>query len=107
MEQNPVRTHGVTHYDPDRCFGCRIKSVSFPANNPTFAPHYNHAVGRWVTSDRDFRDALKQASDANSEATGMEHNYEPRYPGDVASVPYRESDGVLDDRGRAISEAMA
>ncbi len=97
-----MRTHGVTHWAPESCPGCRYKTVMFPASNPTFEPHFNHAVGRYVTSDRDFRDALKQCAERNSVATGMDHNYEPRYPSDMRQVPYPEADEVLEtcDRPR-------
>jgi hypothetical protein len=39
--------------------------------------HFNPAVGRHVSNGRDFRDALKRASDEASENTGMEHRYVP------------------------------
>ena len=42
-----------------------------------FRPHFNHSVGRYVTSQRQFNDALKHASDANSLTTGTDHNYQP------------------------------
>jgi hypothetical protein len=101
-----TRTHGITHYTPDTCFGCRVKTVGFPATNPTFVPHFNHAVGRYVTSDRDFRDALKVCAEVNSVATGMDHCYEPRYPADMTQVPYPEADGVLEEKGRIVAKAM-
>lgn len=47
-----------------------------------FEPHFNHAVGRYVTSAADFRAALSEASDKATETTGIEHNFVP--------VDYRE-----------------
>lgn len=48
-----------------------------------FVPHFNHSVGRYVTSDADFRDALKQASEQAYDNTGIEHNYVPVEPREV------------------------
>lgn len=91
--------HGVDHYNPDECFGCKVKTIQLPAfNGPVFKPHFNYAVGKYVNSDREFRDELKRAGDTNSEITGTGHSYEPRYPGDTQ--PIREADQVLDDRAR-------
>ena len=98
-------THGVTHWDPDNCTGCRYKTVQVAAT-PAMQPHFNHAVGDYVTSDRDFREALKRAGERNSLATGMNHEYEPRYPGDLPEPPHREADGVLDTRARNLMEGI-
>ena len=43
----------------------------------SFHPHFNHSLGRYVSSERDFSDGLKRASEANSLATGTDHNYVP------------------------------
>lgn len=53
--------------------------------NPTstFRPHFNAAVGQYVSSDRQFRDALRRGSDMQSERTGMEHRYVPIDPRDT------------------------
>ena len=77
-----TRTHGVTHYTPESCFGCRVLTVQF---RPTcaFQPHYNWSVGEYVETDRDYRDALKRCSDEQSARTGIDADYQPRYPGDI------------------------
>lgn len=62
-----------------------------------FTPHFNHAVGQHVTSKREFEDALKRGSDANSERVGMDHNYAPVYPGDMASLEPKTDTQAIDD----------
>ena len=42
-----------------------------------FQEHFNQAVGRPISNQREFNDALKEASDRQSERTGMEHRYAP------------------------------
>lgn len=64
--------------------------------------HFNISVGKWVKNELELRDEFKRASDRNSEATGLYHNYEIRYPGDTE--PIREADYVLDDRAKAIRD---
>lgn len=90
-----IRTHGRTHYDPDTCYGCKLLSVEF--GKPTFQPHYNHAVGKFVRSQREFDDALKRASHSASERTGIHHNYEPIHPSDlVNNAPPEKAPSHLD-----------
>lgn len=91
-----IRTHGVTHFDPSSCFGCKLQTIYL--SPPAFQPHYNYSVGKWVNSDKEFRDELKRAAEANSIITGTYHNYEPRYPGDTQ--PLQAADQVLEDRAR-------
>lgn len=100
-----IRTHGVTHYDPESCFGCKVLSVQIQPDGGAFKPHYNWSVGKFVNSKRDYENELNRCADRNSEATGVDHSYEPRYPGDTE--PIRSADGVLDKQAanhRAISE---
>lgn len=92
-----TRTHGITHFDPDLCEGCKISTLSFGA--PVFKPHFNWAVGQYVNNDREYRDALKSCAERNSLSTGLDHNYEPRYPGEVE--PIREADQAVEDHLRA------
>lgn len=80
-----IRTHGVTHYDPDACFGCKLLSVQF--GEPTFEPHFNHSVGRYVTSWGDFNEALRRSGDVQSERTGIHSQYEAIHPSDLISSP--------------------
>jgi hypothetical protein len=67
-----------------------------------FQAHYNWAVGAYVNNEQEYRDQLKYCAERNSIATGVDHNYEIRYPGDTQ--PIREADQVLDDRARNIRE---
>jgi hypothetical protein len=63
-------------------------------------PHFNYSVGRYINNDREFRDALKRRGEQNSLATGLDTDYQPKYPGETE--PIREADGVLDDTARNI-----
>lgn len=99
------QSHGVDHWLPDSCFGCRVKTIQYPAfHGPAFKPHYNYAVGKYVSTDREFRDALKVCSERNSVSTGIDHNYEPRYGSDLK--PMQDADGVLDIRARNLSKQL-
>jgi len=68
-------THGHTHYTPDTCFGCRIRTIALHPS--TFQAHYNWSVGKWVNNRREYTDELKRASDAQSLATGIDADYQP------------------------------
>jgi len=92
--------HLCTH--SPSCFGCKVKTLHL--RSPAFAPHYNYTVGKYVSTDAEFRDELKRASEANSEQTGLYHNYEPRYPGDTQ--PIRSADNILDDQAREITKCQ-
>lgn len=70
----------------NNCFGCKLRTLQFAAA-PAMQPHFNHSVGQYINSDREFRDALKRSSERNSIATGIDHDYQPRYPGDT-EVPH-------------------
>lgn len=95
-----MRTHGITHFLPDKCFGCKLTTLQLAP--PTFVPHFNWAVGQHVRSQQELNDALKTCAERNSIATGAEHSYELREPGDLK--PIREADQVLDDRARNITK---
>jgi hypothetical protein len=93
------KTHGRSHFTPETCFGCQVLTLSIQPTSG-LQPHFNYAVGRYVNNDREFRDALKRRGEQNSRATGLDTNYEPRYPGETS--PIREADGVFDDTARNI-----
>lgn len=76
FKSEPTEEHCPTHGNVLR----RKYSFAVPK---LFVPHYNHSVGRYVTSESDFRSALKKASDEASATTGVEHNYVP--------IDYREA----------------
>jgi|SRR5215472_12545478 len=78
-----IRTHGTTHYTPDSCYGCRVLTIQFGI--PAFTPHYNYAVGHWVTSWQDFNDRMKRKGD---EAQTV---YEPIHPADLRANPPPET----------------
>ena len=71
------------------CAGCGstepLRRVFGFALKPAMAPHFNNALGRYVTSDRDFGDGLKRASETASITTGIEHDYKPLEWGDHAA----------------------
>lgn len=99
-----IRTHGVTHFSPKSCFGCKVLTVEI-APTPAFQPHYNHSVGAYVNNQREYEDKLKYHADYNSEATGITHTYEPRLPGDVP-LPYPDADSgqAWEDRTKLIKD---
>jgi hypothetical protein len=96
------RTHGRTHYEPAICFGCKCLTLQLQPGS-VFRPHYNYSVGKYVNNDREFRDALKYRGEQNSLATGLDTDYQPKYPGE--SEPIRSADGVLDETAKRIRDA--
>jgi hypothetical protein len=56
-----------------------------------FQPHFNDSVGKPVSSMWEFREALKQAAQEESEATGIAHDYTALDPRD------RDAFGVSDE----------
>ena len=66
---------------------------------PAFQPHFNHAVGQYVSTDREFRDALKRGGEA------AESTYEPIYPGDRPAPDHEiieTSNRVTRDKGLVV-----
>lgn len=60
-----------------------------------FQPHFNVSVGRFVSSERDFNESLKELSDKQSERTGIAHNY---VPADISdSTAFGATDEGMDD----------
>lgn len=85
------------------CFGCKVKTIQL---RPTtaFQPHFNYSVGSYVETEQQFRDTLKRRAEANTIATGTEHNYEMRDPGDLRDTPYPDHDDILNTRARIIND---
>lgn len=65
-------------------------------------PHFNHAVGRYVTNNRDFNDALKERSEVQSLRTGIDSNYVRVDPGDMAE-PTKDTE-IFETRDRMIRD---
>lgn len=55
----------------------RRYSVHF---NSVMQEHYNHSVGKPISSMRQFKDELKRSSDRASERTGITHDFQPADP---------------------------
>jgi len=92
------------HTPPD-CFGCKIKTIQLRSHT-AFQPHFNYSVGRYIQTELEFRDTLKRRAEENTIATGTEHDYEMRDPGELAAhVPYPEHDDILNTRAKVINDA--
>lgn len=70
----------------------------FPMKMP-IPDHYSPTVGRHVSGERDFREALRVASASATERTGIEHNFQPVDMRDPALNPNPEKVEV-DNRTR-------
>ena len=75
---------------PCSCGG--ISKRVFHCNFPTsFQPHYNHSVGRYVSSQQQFNDILKSTSERESARQGTDVNFTPVDPGETKAL------GVTDE----------
>ncbi len=89
------------------CFGCKAASVIL-RNRTAFQPHFNYAVGQHVNTEREFKSLLRRRADENSIATGMDHNYEMRDPGEMReSTPFPDHDDIINAQGKGIAEKYA
>lgn len=74
---------------PQSCENCgheplhRVFGFSTP---PMMHEHFNHSVGKPISSMRQYRDELARKSEEASEYTGIEHSYAPIEPGDAAAA---------------------
>lgn len=57
----------------------------------SFQPHFNHAVGKYVSSQSEFNNELKYLGDRQTEQTGIPHSYVPIEIGD------RDAFGATDE----------
>lgn len=89
----PLLTDYPADTIPCPCGGTarRRWSVSFHRSMPE---HFNHSVGRYVSNESDFSDALKQKSEEATEKTGIPHNFAPVDLTDTATL------GVTEDMPR-------
>jgi hypothetical protein len=72
-----------------------------------FQPHFNYSVGEHVSTELQFRDALKRRAEENTLATGTEHNYEMRDPTEIAErTPFPEHDDIINAQGRRLANAQ-
>lgn len=62
----------------------RVFSFYSPPPKTQFQPHFNHSVGEFVQSKRDFLDKLNRKADIQTEALGYEQKYSMIEPGDVS-----------------------
>lgn len=83
------------------CGGASKRVFSFNSG-PSFSPHFNHSVGRYVSSNTDFNDALKQASDAQSLRTGLDHKFVRVDPGDVPAPT--QSTEIFETRNKIVRD---
>ncbi|HXA31504.1 MAG TPA: hypothetical protein VNV87_04535 [Acidimicrobiales bacterium] len=87
-------SHDGTH--GDQCFGCRIKSVSLVI--PAFRPHFNHSVGKYVSTSRDFDEALRRgAEEQNSSYSRID-------PGDYASLTPSTDTEIIETQARNLHD---
>lgn len=63
-----------------------------------FQPHYNDTVGAPVSSIREFNELLHVRSNEQTEATGMQHDYQPVDPRDRAAF------GITDEHVDSIEQ---
>jgi hypothetical protein len=96
-----IRTHDGSHGDD--CFGCKVRTVQLAAD--PFQPHFNYATGQYVRNRSEFESALRRGADDNSRRTGIDHDYRPLYPGDVARPS--KDDAIFEVRERAIRDGVA
>lgn len=81
--------------DVQPCLCGGISRRDFRVNiQPGFTPHFNIATGQYVSSDKEFREALKRTAEDNTLQTGTEHSYEPVYPSELKNP---DSVGVTSD----------
>lgn len=97
VECGKVLEHNYSTY-PYPCSLCsgRMKRKFQVAIKKTFTPHYNSAVGKYISNEHEFREELRRKSDETSESSGTEHNY--------TMVDLRDKPGVTEDAADAIEQ---
>lgn len=91
---NPV---SITH-------SCGFEAPRYytPIATVIFKEGFNPSVGKVISSDKQFRDELKRASEAQTALTGIEHNYVPVDPSEVrlpSDVGFEEQNKARRDLG--------
>lgn len=74
--------------------GLNPKRVWSFTNSNSMPEHFNHSLGEYVSNRRQFYDGLKRASEEASVRTGIEHNFQPLDPSDLADP---SAHGVTDE----------
>jgi hypothetical protein len=69
--------HDETLHKTCPCCGLEAERVFGDFAFKRFAEHYSPAVGKVVSSDREFRDDLKRASEEATIRTGIVHDFQP------------------------------
>lgn len=77
-----------------------FSSVRFGVS--AFQPHFNHAVGAYVNSDREFSDMLKIRAEQNTVRTGAEHSYVRVDPGDLPTPT--KDDHMFETQAKTIAD---
>lgn len=65
-----------------------------------FVPHFNPSVGAFVSSQTDFNNRLAAMSEAETERTGIYHNYIPIEQGDAAGFGLTSDDLAMAEDAR-------
>lgn len=86
------------------CLGMWEQVLDFRYGRP-MPEHYSPALGRPVSSSRDFHDGLKRQSEAASVRTGIEHNYMTVDPTDPSSAGVNDA-GMEATNRRVHNELM-
>lgn len=85
------------------CGGDLIRIVSVPNVTPQQDGYFNHTVGQFVTSTKDFERKLKDGQRRMSERLGYEQSFTPVYPSERKSyVESHASDGP--DKGESVEK---
>ena len=82
--------------------GAHPKRVWSFTHSGSMSEHFNHSLGEFVTNRRAFYDGLKRQSEAVSARTGIEHDFQPLDPSDLADP---SAHGVTDEGLEATERA--
>lgn len=86
----------------DSPMGRDYRSVSIGSG--CFTPHFNYATGKYVSTDREFRDALKRTAEDNSNLTGIEHSYSPIYPDEMKTMVPKTSTEAIEQSNKGFHD---
>lgn len=74
------------------CPSCKnlAKRIFGFAYKPPMQAHFNPSTNQYVSNESQFKDQLRQASDAATERTGIIHNFVPTDPRDMKAAGVTE-----------------